>query len=133
MAIYENVNGTLQDPYGNDSFDWVTNSYDVALLDLNNDGLVDIFSGKCQGYEVIMSNNCALAASSADYDLDGIPTRATRAPPTQVRIVKLTTNFQMPTPGTAWRGNGTSSCCPASEATSRDPPCTPGICGTVPC
>ena len=73
MAIYENVNGTLQDPYGNDSFDWVTNSYDVALLDLNNDGLVDIFSGKCQGYEVIMSNNCALAASSADYDLDGIP------------------------------------------------------------
>ena len=73
MAIYENDNGTFLDPYGNDGFDWVTNSYDVALLDINNDGLVDILSGKCAGYDVIMSNNCALAAGSADYDLDGIP------------------------------------------------------------
>ena len=73
MAIYENDNGTFSDPYGNDAFDWVTNSYDVALLDINNDGLVDILSGKCAGYDVIMSNNCALAAGSADYDLDGIP------------------------------------------------------------
>ena len=80
MAIYENVNGTFQDPYGTDAFDWVTNSYDVALLDINNDGLVDIFSGKCQGYEVIMSNNCALAASSADYDLDGIPDACDECP-----------------------------------------------------
>lgn len=73
MAIYENDNGNFIDPYGNASFDWVTNSYDVALLDVNNDGLVDILSGRCAGYDVIMSNNCALAASSADYDLDGIP------------------------------------------------------------
>ena len=73
MAIYENDNGTFLDPYGNDAFDWVTNSYDVALLDINNDGLVDILSGKCAGYDVVMSNNCALAAGSADYDLDGIP------------------------------------------------------------
>ena len=72
MAIYENNNGSFQDPYGTATYDWVANSYDVALLDINNDGLVDIFSGKCQGYEVIMSNNCELAASSADYDLDGI-------------------------------------------------------------
>ena len=80
MAIYENVDGTFQDTYGNASFDWVTNSYDVALLDINNDGLMDIFSGKCQGYEVIMSNNCALAASSADYDLDGIPDACDECP-----------------------------------------------------
>ena len=73
MAIYENDNGTFLDPYSNNNFDWVTNSYDVALLDINNDGLVDILSGKCAGYDVIMSNNCALAASSADFDLDGIP------------------------------------------------------------
>jgi hypothetical protein len=73
MAIYENVNGTFSDPYGNTAFDWVTNSYDVALLDINNDGLVDIFSGKCAGYDVIMSANCDLVAGSADYDLDGIP------------------------------------------------------------
>ena len=33
------------DPYSNNNFDWVTNSYDVALLDINNDGLVDILSG----------------------------------------------------------------------------------------
>jgi len=73
MAIYENVNGTFSDPYGSTAFDWVTNSYDVALLDINNDGLVDILSGKCAGYEVIMSNNCDLVAGSADFDLDGIP------------------------------------------------------------
>ncbi|MDG1673878.1 MAG: FG-GAP-like repeat-containing protein, partial [Flavobacteriales bacterium] len=73
MAIYENVNGTFSDPYGNTAFDWVTNSYDVALLDINNDGLVDIFSGKCAGYDVIMSANCDLVAGSADFDLDGIP------------------------------------------------------------
>ena len=73
MAIYENVDGMLSDPYGTTTFDWVTNSYDVALLDINNDGLVDILSGKCAGYEVIMSDNCALASSSADYDLDGVP------------------------------------------------------------
>jgi len=35
MAMYENVNGTFTDPYGNTAFDWVTNSYDVALLDIN--------------------------------------------------------------------------------------------------
>ena len=73
IAIYENVNGTFNDPYGSTNFDWVTNSYDVALLDINNDGLIDILSGKCNGYDVIMSNNCDLVASSADYDLDGIP------------------------------------------------------------
>ena len=73
MAIYENNAGTFSDPYGSTAFDWVTNSYDVALLDINNDGLTDIFSGKCAGYDVIMSTNCALAAGPADYDLDGIP------------------------------------------------------------
>ena len=73
MAIYENVNGTFSDPYGNTAFDWVTNSYDVALLDINNDGLIDVFSGKCAGYDVIMSVNCDLVAGSADFDLDGIP------------------------------------------------------------
>ena len=73
IAIYENVNGAFNDPYGSTNFDWVTNSYDVALLDVNNDGLIDILSGKCNGYDVIMSNNCDLVATSADYDLDGIP------------------------------------------------------------
>ena len=73
IAIYENVNGTFNDPYESTNFEWVTNSYDVALLDINNDGLIDILSGKCNGYDVIMSNNCDLVASSADYDLDGIP------------------------------------------------------------
>lgn len=73
MTIYENNGGTLNDPYGTTAFDWVANSYDVALLDINNDGLIDILSGKCAGYEVIMSNNCELVGGSADFDLDGIP------------------------------------------------------------
>lgn len=73
MAIYENVDGTLVDSYGNAAFDWVTNSYDVALMDVNNDDLIDIVNGKCQGYEVMMSDNCDLVSSAADFDLDGIP------------------------------------------------------------
>lgn len=73
MAIYENVDGVLVDSYGSAVFDWVTNSYDVALMDINNDDLIDIVNGKCQGYEVIMSDNCDLVASAADFDLDGIP------------------------------------------------------------
>ena len=37
MAIYENVTGRFKILTAR-LFDWVTNSYDVALLDINNDG-----------------------------------------------------------------------------------------------
>ncbi|MGB3545386.1 MAG: choice-of-anchor D domain-containing protein [Saprospiraceae bacterium] len=50
-----------------------TNSYDAALLDLNGDGLMDIFSGGCEGYQVLMNVTCELAVTYADLDEDGLP------------------------------------------------------------
>lgn len=72
MAIFENDGGSFTNPYGNTSFDWVDNSYDFALLDINGNGLVDIITGGCSGYKVFMNDNCGLAPGSADYDLDGL-------------------------------------------------------------
>lgn len=73
MAIYENVGGVFQDPYGSTLYDWVDNSYDFAFLDINGNGLMDFITGGCDGYGVFMNDNCGLAPSSADYDLDGLP------------------------------------------------------------
>lgn len=72
MAIFENVNGIFQDPYGNDNYFWVDNAYDVFLLDINGNGLSDIFVGRCEGYSVIMNDNCGLAPNPSDYDQDGL-------------------------------------------------------------
>lgn len=72
LTILENQNGTMVDTYtGNE--DWAENSYDMAFLDINNDGLMDFLTGKCSGYGLFMSNNCDLVQSSADYDLDSLP------------------------------------------------------------
>ncbi|MEO0403557.1 MAG: FG-GAP-like repeat-containing protein, partial [Bacteroidota bacterium] len=72
LAIYENDGGTFTDPFGTDTYDWVDNSYDMAWLDINNDGLLDFITGGCDGYGVYMSDNCDLIQNNADYDLDGI-------------------------------------------------------------
>ncbi|MGB0424514.1 MAG: FG-GAP repeat domain-containing protein, partial [Flavobacteriales bacterium] len=73
LAIYRNNNGVMEDPYGDVAYDWADNSYDLAWLDINNDGLTDFFTGGCAGYGVFMSDNCDLIQSAADFDLDGIP------------------------------------------------------------
>lgn len=73
MAIYRNDNGVFSNPYGTTVFPWATNAYDQAILDINSDGLKDFVIGKCSGYGVFMSDNCGLAPSPADYDLDGLP------------------------------------------------------------
>lgn len=80
LAIYRNDGGTFSDPYGNTAFPWVDNSYDMAWLDINNDGLLDFFTGGCAGYGVHMSDNCDLIQSSADYDFDGIPDACDECP-----------------------------------------------------
>lgn len=80
LAIYENDNGVFMDPYGADATDWADNSYDMAWLDINNDGLLDFVTGGCAGYGVYMSDNCDLVTASADYDLDGIPDACDECP-----------------------------------------------------
>ncbi len=69
LTLLQNNAGNLADISPPD----VTNSYDVALLDINGDGLTDIFSGGCEGYQVLMNVTCELAVTYADLDEDGLP------------------------------------------------------------
>ncbi|MEM9050732.1 MAG: FG-GAP-like repeat-containing protein [Bacteroidota bacterium] len=73
LAILENQNGVFIDHHTEDVREWEVNSYDICFADINGDGLQDIFSGGCSGFNVFMSDNCELVTSSADFDLDGLP------------------------------------------------------------
>ena len=71
FAIFENDAGTIVDPYtANEPFDG--NAYDFAFLDVNNDGLEDVFIGQCSGYLLLLNDNCDLVVNGSDFDLDGL-------------------------------------------------------------
>ena len=71
FAILQNDNGSVMDPYSsNEDFDG--NAYDFCFLDVNNDGLQDIFIGQCSGYILLQNDNCDLVVNGSDYDLDGL-------------------------------------------------------------
>jgi hypothetical protein len=72
LALLENQGGIFVDHHTTDVLQWEVNSYDIGFADINGDGLQDIISGGCSGYNVLMSENCALVTSSADFDLDGL-------------------------------------------------------------
>jgi hypothetical protein len=72
LAILRNNNGTFDNPYGTTIYPWADNSYDMAWIDINEDGLPDFISGSCSGYGVFMSDNCGLAPNPSDYDEDGL-------------------------------------------------------------
>lgn len=72
FAIYRNDAGVFTNVYGTTAYDWAKNAYDFAWLDINKDGLKDFVLGKCNGYGLHMNDNCGLAPSTADYDLDGL-------------------------------------------------------------
>ncbi|MBA2423532.1 MAG: VCBS repeat-containing protein, partial [Chitinophagales bacterium] len=72
MAIYRNDNGNFTDFYGSSLQGWADNSYDFAWLDINGDGLQDFVTGFCAGYGLFMNDNCQLAPTPSDYDLDGL-------------------------------------------------------------
>ncbi|PHI20602.1 hypothetical protein CEQ90_07580 [Lewinellaceae bacterium SD302] len=71
-VLLENDNGTIGYPLFGPDRDWETNVYDFALLDINNDGLLDFVTGKCEGYALFLSDNCELAPITSDFDNDGI-------------------------------------------------------------
>ncbi|MFK7757617.1 MAG: DUF6851 domain-containing protein [Flavobacteriales bacterium] len=74
LAILQNNNGVFTDTYNNSGpFDWADNSYDVGILDINNDGLLDFITGGCSGYGVYMNTSCDLVTTGADLDGDGLP------------------------------------------------------------
>ncbi len=72
LAILRNDNGVFTNPYGSTLFPWADNSYDMAWIDINEDGLPDFVTSKCSGYGVFMSDNCGLAPNPSDYDEDGL-------------------------------------------------------------
>ncbi len=73
FAILENVNGLLVDTYTSNGNVWEENVYDYAFLDINGDGLTDMLNGLCNGYRLLLSDNCSLLTNNAaDFDLDGI-------------------------------------------------------------
>ena len=72
MAIYRNDNGLFTDVYNTTAYAWAENIFDFAWFDINGDGLKDFITGFCSGYGVFMNDNCALAPTPADYDLDGL-------------------------------------------------------------
>lgn len=73
IHILQNNGGVFTEMYKTGFHAWATNSYDVGILDINNDGLPDFISGKCNGYDVVMNNSCDLVPNSADFDGDGLP------------------------------------------------------------
>ncbi|MGB6036317.1 MAG: FG-GAP-like repeat-containing protein, partial [Cryomorphaceae bacterium] len=72
LALLENQGGVFVDHHTTDVREWEVNSYDLGFADINGDGLQDIITGGCSGYNVFMSDNCALVTGSADFDLDGL-------------------------------------------------------------
>jgi hypothetical protein len=72
FTFLRNDDGVFSYPYEASVQEWSENVYDFVVLDLNNDGLLDVVTGKCSGYSIFQSNNCELAPSSADFDQDGI-------------------------------------------------------------
>jgi hypothetical protein len=51
FSLMQNTGGVLADPYPTDQ-PFNTNAYDFAFLDVDNDGLQDLFMGVCAGYMV---------------------------------------------------------------------------------
>ena len=72
IALLENQGGVFVDHHTTDVLGWEVNSYDLGFADINGDGLQDFITGGCAGYNVLMSDNCGLVTSSADFDLDGL-------------------------------------------------------------
>ena len=51
--------GRMSDPWaGNDPQNFHTDPHDFAFFDLNSDGCLDIFMGKCTGWEVFVQEDC---------------------------------------------------------------------------
>ena len=73
LKILQNNGGIFTQMYNSGFHSWATNSYDIAILDINGDALPDFVNGKCEGYDVVMNNSCDFIQDAADFDGDGLP------------------------------------------------------------
>eukprot|EP00903_Cladosiphon_okamuranus_P000249 g249.t1 len=58
FELARNDDGVFSYPYANETPAWATNVYDFAVMDVNNDGLLDLVTGNCSGYRIFQSDNC---------------------------------------------------------------------------
>lgn len=65
--LRNNGQGHFDDPWQEDQ-PWHTSAFDTAVLDIDNDGCVDLFQGLCHGYRVFIRTDCPCIA---DFDGDG--------------------------------------------------------------
>jgi len=71
FIIFENedeASGNLIHPYGATINDWNLSSHDHDYIDLNNDGLMDIILGVCDGYRVFIQDNPALSIENINLE-----------------------------------------------------------------
>ena len=64
FIIFENENlhsGNIIHPYGATMNSWNISTYDHDYIDINNDGLMDVILGACDGYKVFVQVNPALS------------------------------------------------------------------------
>lgn len=59
FTLMRNTNGVIDAPYGLSTNPWNESTFDFAFIDLNNDGLQDIFMGRCEGYQVFLNSTVA--------------------------------------------------------------------------
>ncbi len=73
IRILQNNGGIFTQMYNTGFHAWAVNSFDIGIIDVNNDGLKDFVNGRCSGYDVVMNNSCDIVPNNADYDGDGLP------------------------------------------------------------
>ena len=63
FTLMQNTMGAISAPYGLNYYPWNESTYDFAFIDLNQDGLQDLFLGRCEGYEVFLNSATAVDCS----------------------------------------------------------------------
>lgn len=72
FALLRNAGGMLVDDFAEGSLAWHTPCFDFALMDINGDGLIDLFMGNCDGYKVFLQVDPLLRDCNANGTPDAI-------------------------------------------------------------
>jgi len=71
FIIFENddlYSGNLVHPYGATMNSWNVSTYDHDYIDINNDGLMDMILGTCDGYKIFMQVDNSLSTENLNLE-----------------------------------------------------------------